>query len=132
MTPRAIFTTRLLQTAVLSVATLAAGLAFAATDVKTIHMIPQGDLKILDTVQTTNNITSNHGYMIYDTLFALDSKLEAEAADGRELQGVADRKPLDVQAAPGPQVPRRPAGDGQGLRRLDHALCPSASRPAWR
>ncbi len=40
-----------------------------------LRLVPQADLKILDTVQTTNNITSNHGYMIYDTLFALDSKL---------------------------------------------------------
>src|SRR5450631_1358727 len=39
-----------------------------------LRLVPQADLKILDTVQTTNNITSNHGYMIYDTLFALDSK----------------------------------------------------------
>ena len=39
------------------------------------RLVPQADLKILDTVQTTNNITSNHGYMIYDTLFSLDSKL---------------------------------------------------------
>ena len=40
-----------------------------------LRVVPQADLKILDTVQTTNNVTSNHGYMIYDTLFALDSKL---------------------------------------------------------
>ena len=40
-----------------------------------LRVVPQADLKILDTVQTTNNITSNHGYMIYDTLFSLDSKL---------------------------------------------------------
>src|SRR6185369_3756075 len=40
-----------------------------------LRLVPQSGLKILDTVQTTNNITSNHGYMIYDTLFALDSKL---------------------------------------------------------
>ena len=39
-----------------------------------LRLVPQADLKILDTVQTTNNITSNHGYMIYDTLFSLDSK----------------------------------------------------------
>src|SRR5438132_5942076 len=39
-----------------------------------LRIVPQADLKILDTVQTTNNITSNHGYMIYDTLFSLDSK----------------------------------------------------------
>src|SRR6476469_898986 len=40
-----------------------------------LRLVPQADLKILDTVQTTNNITSNHGYMIYDVLFSLDSKL---------------------------------------------------------
>src|SRR4030095_5116681 len=40
-----------------------------------LRVVPEADLKILDTVQTTNNITSNHGYMIYDTLFSLDSKL---------------------------------------------------------
>ena len=39
-----------------------------------LRLVPQADLKILDTVQTTNNITSNHGYMIYDTLFSLDGK----------------------------------------------------------
>jgi peptide/nickel transport system substrate-binding protein len=38
--------------------------------------VPQADLKILDTVWTTNNITSNHGYMIYDVLFAPNAKLE--------------------------------------------------------
>ena len=38
--------------------------------------MPQADLKILDTVWTTNNITSNHGYMVYDVLFAPNSKLD--------------------------------------------------------
>ncbi len=41
-----------------------------------LRIVPQADLKILDTVWTTNNITSNHGYMIYDVLFAATSKLE--------------------------------------------------------
>ncbi len=35
----------------------------------------QADLKILDTVWPTNNLTSNHGYMVYDVLIALDGKL---------------------------------------------------------
>ena len=74
-----------------------------------LRLVPQADLKILDTVQTTNNITSNHGYMIYDTLFSLDSKLEPQAADGRELHAERRRPHLDVQAAPRAQVPRRPA-----------------------
>ncbi len=34
------------------------------------------DLKILDPVWTTAYITRNHGYMIYDTLFAIDEKGE--------------------------------------------------------
>jgi peptide/nickel transport system substrate-binding protein len=41
-----------------------------------LRIVPQADLKLLDPVFTTANITSNHGYMIYDTLFALDAKLE--------------------------------------------------------
>ena len=31
------------------------------------------DLKILDPIWTTAYITRNHGYMIYDTLFATDA-----------------------------------------------------------
>jgi peptide/nickel transport system substrate-binding protein len=41
---------------------------------KVIRMIPGGDLKILDPIQNASYITRNHGYMIYDTLFAMDSK----------------------------------------------------------
>ena len=44
----------------------------------TLRIVPQADLKILDTVFTTANITSNHGYMIYDTLFSLDQNLEPQ------------------------------------------------------
>lgn len=41
---------------------------------KAIKMIAQGDLKILDPIQNPSYITRNYGYMIYDTLFAQDSK----------------------------------------------------------
>ncbi len=34
------------------------------------------DLKILDLIWTTAFIVRNHGYMIYDTLFALDGELK--------------------------------------------------------
>ena len=36
------------------------------------------DLKILDPIWTTAYIVRNHGYLIYDTLFALDDKLEPQ------------------------------------------------------
>ena len=57
-------------------AALVAGLASTAGAQSVLRLVPQADLKILDTVQTTNNITSNHGYMIYDMLFAPNAKLE--------------------------------------------------------
>ena len=36
----------------------------------TLRFIPIGDLKILDPIWTTAYITRDHGYMVYDTLFA--------------------------------------------------------------
>src|SRR5262249_25628322 len=60
--------------AVAAVLTLAAATGAAAETV--LRIVPQADLKILDTVWTTNNITSNHGYMVYDVLFAPNAKLE--------------------------------------------------------
>ena len=38
-------------------------------------VVPHADLKILDPIWTTAYITRNHGYMVYDTLFALDHEL---------------------------------------------------------
>ena len=49
-------------------------LAQAQSNAKVIRMIPGGDLKILDPIQNPSYISRNHGYMIYDTLFAVDSK----------------------------------------------------------
>jgi peptide/nickel transport system substrate-binding protein len=55
---------------------LAAGSAFA--DTKTLKFIPQADLRILDPITTTAYITRNHGYMVYDTLFAVNDKFEVK------------------------------------------------------
>jgi peptide/nickel transport system substrate-binding protein len=47
----------------------------AATQAETVlRAVMHSDLKILDPVWTPANITRNHGYMIYDTLLALDDK----------------------------------------------------------
>jgi peptide/nickel transport system substrate-binding protein len=42
----------------------------------TLRFVPHADLKILDPIWTTAYITRNHGYMVYDTLFALDANLQ--------------------------------------------------------
>jgi len=49
------------------------GTACAQTG-KVIKMIPGGDLKIIDPIQNASYISRNHGYMVYDTLFSVDSK----------------------------------------------------------
>jgi peptide/nickel transport system substrate-binding protein len=38
-----------------------------------LRAVMQSDVKILDPIWTTAYITRNHGYMIYDTLFAMDA-----------------------------------------------------------
>jgi peptide/nickel transport system substrate-binding protein len=43
-----------------------------AADSKTLRFIAQSDLRVLDPIWTTAYITRNHGYMVFDTLFALD------------------------------------------------------------
>ena len=55
-------------------ATLHAGAAYAQQ--KVLKFIAQADLRILDPISTTAYITRNHGYMVYDTLFAMDEKFQ--------------------------------------------------------
>jgi len=42
----------------------------------TLKFVPHSDLKILDPIWTTAFISRNHGYMVYDTLFAMDAEGE--------------------------------------------------------
>src|SRR5689334_25290137 len=42
----------------------------------TLRVVMHSDLKIIDPIWTTAYIVRNHGYLIYDQLFALDAKLE--------------------------------------------------------
>lgn len=64
--------------AILSVM-LAVGLASGvAAAEKTLRIVPQADLKILDPIWTTALVTRGHGYMIYDTLYSLDADGNAQ------------------------------------------------------
>jgi peptide/nickel transport system substrate-binding protein len=42
----------------------------------TLRVVMNSDLKIVDPIWTTVYVTRNHGYMVYDTLFALDANRE--------------------------------------------------------
>lgn len=56
-----------------TVAALAAT-AGGAMAQKTLRVVMHSDLKIIDPIWTTAYIVRNHGYMIYDTLFAVDGE----------------------------------------------------------
>src|SRR5690606_18290630 len=43
-----------------------------------LRVVPHADLKNTDPIWTTAYITRNHGYMVYDTLFALDENLKPQ------------------------------------------------------
>jgi peptide/nickel transport system substrate-binding protein len=50
----------------------------AAAPGTTLRLIAQADLRVLDPIWTTATITRNYGYMVYDTLFALDSNFQPQ------------------------------------------------------
>ena len=45
---------------------------------KVLRFIPEADLRSIDPIWTTAYITRNHGYMVYDTLFATDAKFQVQ------------------------------------------------------
>ncbi len=72
---------------------------------RTLRFVPQANLTLLDPIFTTAQPTVNHGWAIYDLLFGINGKLEAEPADGRGLHAVRRRPDLPHQAARRPEVP---------------------------
>jgi peptide/nickel transport system substrate-binding protein len=65
-------------TAAVAATTVAAPYVHAQKRGGTLKFVPHADLKILDPIWTTAYITRNHGYMIFDTLFALDGHLKLQ------------------------------------------------------
>jgi peptide/nickel transport system substrate-binding protein len=73
-------TIRQLRAAAVGAAALAAvGVALASPQAaaeSTLRVVMHSDLKIVDPIWTTAYISRNYGYLVYDTLFALDENLE--------------------------------------------------------
>jgi peptide/nickel transport system substrate-binding protein len=65
-------------------AAITAPLAEARAQTKTIKVVMHSDLKILDPVWSGAYITRQHGYLIYDTLFAMDEAfaIKPQMAEG--------------------------------------------------
>ena len=70
------FPRRLALIAIVLSLVCAFGAAAPARAETTLRVVMHSDLKIVDPIWTTAYIVRNHGYMIYDTLFAMDAKGE--------------------------------------------------------
>jgi peptide/nickel transport system substrate-binding protein len=66
-------------------------LCAAPAGAQTLKMVAHADLKVLDPVWTTAFITRNHGYMIYDVLFAQDEQLRIQPQMVDKYQVSADK-----------------------------------------
>src|ERR1700751_3730858 len=73
-------------TTLAAVAALAASVLGARAET-TLRAVMHSDLKIVDPIWTTAYISRNHGYMIYDTLFAMaaQGKIKPQMVDKYEV-----------------------------------------------
>ena len=55
---------------------------------RVLKMVPQANLTSLDPIWTTANITRNHGYMVYDTLYGMDGEFrpQPQMAEGHVVE----------------------------------------------
>ena len=72
---------------------LAMGISLAspAMSQTTLKMVAHSDLKVLDPIWTTAFITRNHGYLIYDVLFAKDAQLRIQPQMVDKYETSADK-----------------------------------------
>jgi peptide/nickel transport system substrate-binding protein len=78
---------RLIQMAALALALIAPAQAQTPDRASTLRVVVHANLQILDPVWTTAFITNRHAYLIYDTLYALNSRFEPQPqmAEGHEV-----------------------------------------------
>jgi peptide/nickel transport system substrate-binding protein len=81
---------------------------------RTLRFIPQSNLVSLDPIWTTATVTANHGYYVYDTLYAVNGKMEPspQMAEGHEVS--ADGRTWRIRLRPGLKF-----HDGEPVRAVD-------------
>src|SRR5438309_10865786 len=68
-----------------------ASLTSPAAAQTTLRVVMHSDLKILDPIWTTAYISRNHGYMIYDTLLAMNAEQEPQPQMAEKWEVSADK-----------------------------------------
>ena len=91
-------------------------LAAATAQAETVlRVVPHADLKNIDPIWTTAYITRNHGYMIYDTLFALDENLEVLSMKKRKEEA-AQKEDQELIVEDNPNLLLEISGRNHGIR----------------
>jgi peptide/nickel transport system substrate-binding protein len=86
---------------VLFAATVASAVMLPALHAQTITAVMHSSLRVVDPIMTTAHITRNHGYMIYDTLFATDEKNTIQPQMVDKWKVSADGKSYTFTLRPG-------------------------------
>ncbi len=88
---------------ILSFVTAIAGslLLYCAAQAQTLVAVMQSPLRVLDPMITTAHITADHGYMIYDTLLAIDAQNKIQPQMLEKWQVSADGKTYTFTLRPG-------------------------------
>ncbi|AZY51884.1 ABC transporter substrate-binding protein [Bordetella avium] len=90
------------------------GAGAAQAQEKTLRLVPHADLKVLDPSFTTAYITRNFGYMVYDTLFAMDAKGQVQPQMVEKYTTSDDKKTWTFTLRPGQKF-----SDGQAVTSAD-------------
>ena len=77
--------------AIVAAASVGGLLAAAPVQAQTLKVVMHSDVKILDPIWTTAYIQRNHGYMVWDTLFAVDEKFDVKPQMVEKYENSADK-----------------------------------------
>jgi ABC-type transport system substrate-binding protein len=84
------------------------------TAARTLRVVPQANLTSIDPIWTTANITRNHGFMVYDTLFGMDAAFRAQPQMAEGAQAEDDGRAVTITLRTGLKF-----HDGEPVRAAD-------------
>ena len=94
--------------AVIAAAGLGGVMAAAPVQAQTLKVVMHSDVKILDPIWTTAYIQRNHGYMVWDTLFAVDEKFDVKPQMVDKYENSADKLTWTFTLSNGTMARRSP------------------------
>src|SRR6185503_16910203 len=95
------FSTSLRGLKVLGAAAALAALLASPASAQTLKIVAQADLKIIDPIVTTADVTASHAYNIYDVIFAQDFKFGPKPQMAESWSKSADGLTWSFKIRPG-------------------------------